>query len=426
MISKPLKKFKVLIRLVVVRRDYATYGLLKNSLEKSGCKVLVVSSLNYTLALKYWKPDAVIVHTLTSGETAKKILPSVKIFFLDVEGFRPEDQCHAVFFLKQKNLIENFSLFLFWGEQVIKEFKKIAPNLDRSKIRIVGNPKLDFIRFLKNENIKVKENKKIGILTRFHVLNNHIGRPVIFSLANNPGKYKYTDTQMKTFLAMIKVVNEILKNTDFKISIRVHPFEAVEGYENNLKRWFGQNNLSRFEIDDSLDFTDWVRKQNVVITPSSAAITECYLLDIPVINIDKIAKVVEYNKSYDQVVTDWFEGAFLPSNIKELIKLLKTRKVKKKNKTMDQMLKKYCDWHKGDYATKNSHNHIVNELNYHQKNFFNISMPFFLIKLLLSIKDRLSFFKNPLLKNFNYSEHVHKQPSTYSKIINKMFGKGSF
>ena len=64
MIIKPKKKFKILIRLVVVRRDYSTYGLLKSCLEGLGCKVLIVSSNNYSLALKFWKPDAVVVHTL--------------------------------------------------------------------------------------------------------------------------------------------------------------------------------------------------------------------------------------------------------------------------------------------------------------------------------------------------------------------------
>ena len=39
------------------------------------------------------------------------------------------------------------------------------------------------------------------------------------------------------------VMKAIIKETKFKISIRVHPFEAIQGYEDNLKRWFGQKNL---------------------------------------------------------------------------------------------------------------------------------------------------------------------------------------
>ena len=165
----------------------------------------------------------------------------------------------------------------------------------------------------------------IGIATRFHALNNHRARPLIFSIANNPDKYKYTDTQIKSFLALMDVMKAIIKETKFKISIRVHPFEAIQGYEDNLKRWFGQKNLHRFHIDESLDFSEWVINQDVVITPTSTALSECYLLNKPVINIDKIAKVVEYNKSRDKVVDDWFNGAYLPPTVTELIKMLKKK-----------------------------------------------------------------------------------------------------
>ena len=48
---------------------------------------------------------------------------------------------------------------------------------------IVGNPKLDLARYLKNSNITFKK-KTIGVATRFQVLNNQFGRPLIFSLAH--------------------------------------------------------------------------------------------------------------------------------------------------------------------------------------------------------------------------------------------------
>ena len=46
-----------------------------------------------------------------------------------------------------------FSYFFFWGQRIIGEFQKFAPNLDRSKIKIIGNPKLDLARYLK-KNLK--------------------------------------------------------------------------------------------------------------------------------------------------------------------------------------------------------------------------------------------------------------------------------
>ena len=64
----------------------------------------------------------------------------------------------------------------------------------------------------------------------------------LLKFTNNPDKYKYTDTQIKSFLALMDVMKAIIKETKFKISIRVHPFEAIQGYEDNLKRWLGQKN----------------------------------------------------------------------------------------------------------------------------------------------------------------------------------------
>ena len=421
MIIKPKKKFKILIIIVVVRRDYSTYGLLKSCLEGLGCKVLIVSSNNYSLALKFWKPDAVVVHTLKSGETALKIVPHIKLFFLDAEGFKPEDKCHAVIFSKQKKIIQKFSKFLFWGNQILKEFKKIAPELDVPNIRIVGNPKFDLARYFRNENIKSNDIKTIGVLTRFHMLNNHFGRPVTFFLLDNPEKHKHVDTQIKSFLILINTLKDILKNTDFKISIRVHPFESVDGYKNNVKRWFGEENLSRFEIDESLDFSYWASKQKVVISPTSNAITECYLLGIPVINIDKIAGVAKFNKKIDKVVEDWFQGVYLPSTSSDLIKLLKSEKlVVKKSKVIDNMLENYCNWHNRDYSARISSNEIISELNNNMKINFRFFLPLKVVNFLLSLKDRFDIFKNPLIKNYNYSSIIHKSPKIYSKITEKI------
>ena len=60
-----------------------------------------------------------IVHTLTSGKIANDILPSVKKFFLDVEGFRVQNLSHAKFFLEQKNYMKYFSYFFFWGQRIL-------------------------------------------------------------------------------------------------------------------------------------------------------------------------------------------------------------------------------------------------------------------------------------------------------------------
>ena len=51
-----------------------------------------------------------------------------------------------------------FTYFFFWGESIKNDFKKFAPKLDTSKIKIIGNPKLDIAKYIiKNKVINRKK-----------------------------------------------------------------------------------------------------------------------------------------------------------------------------------------------------------------------------------------------------------------------------
>jgi len=60
--------------------------------------------------------------------------------------------------------------------------------------------------------------------------------------------------------------------------------------------------------------------------------------------------------------------------------------------------------------------YIIKELNESIVPKFKISFPYEIVKSIISIKDRIMNFKNPLLKNFNYSTFYHKSPLIYSKV----------
>ena len=100
----------------------------------------------------------------------------------------------------------------------------------------------------------------------------------------------------------------------------------------------------------------------MVISPTTTALTECYLLGVPIINIDKIAEVVDYNKNSDKVVDDWFNGAYIPSTISECLKLLKKNLKVKKSKVIDEMLKNYCNWQNNEYVSKISSDFIFRRI----------------------------------------------------------------
>ena len=66
---------------------------------------------------------------------------------------------------------------------------------------------------------------------------------------------------------------------------------------------------------------------------------EAYLSNVPVINIDKIIGIDEYNKNYSKLTLEWHQLANIPKNKKEFINLINNKHLSVKNKAIDKQLK---------------------------------------------------------------------------------------
>ena len=94
---------------------------------------------------------------------------------------------------------------------------------------MVGSPKLDIIKYFNKESVNSK--KSIGIIGRFPNINSVTGKMTMQGLSNI-GNLERVIIQCKDFVTNHNVIKEILKKTDYNISIRAHPLEQIKQKQN--------------------------------------------------------------------------------------------------------------------------------------------------------------------------------------------------
>ena len=94
-IFKTLLKPKILLRVTSVRREAGYCILLKALFEKYGFDVFLSCTRNIDFALKFWRPDIVILGNFNGIERVKKICPDAFFVYLETEGFLINDTDRA-------------------------------------------------------------------------------------------------------------------------------------------------------------------------------------------------------------------------------------------------------------------------------------------------------------------------------------------
>lgn len=402
------KKYRILIRAFTCRRDVAPMLPLKVMLEKMGCEVIIAGIRNFNTTIRLWKPHAVVINTLGKIDEIRAVYPDTKVVFFDGEGFHgPKENSNAVWWANNLSWYTGLDLVLLWGQRVIDECKEELPqDVDFTKMHVVGNPKLDLVRYLPEKLLKNKERNSVGVVCRYPNINDHQGTPTIRTLPN-PGNIESIINQCYSFNATINCIKEILEKTDLNVSIRPHPSEQLESYRQYKKLWFGKN-ASRVNIDDNLFFPEWAIQQKALISPTSTSFLEAYLLDIPVINTDAIGNNEEYSQNYCEETKQWQGAAFLPKTIDELCKILQQNKIDvPKDESIEKQLDEQCSWHLPGSSCKKAAKLMVEMLG--KSNFKPV---FHYPKWLLALRDEVSYRRNckvnPLHPNFNYKEGYHK------------------
>ena len=418
------KRYRVLIRAFTYRRDVAPMLLLQKVLERLDCEVIIACSRNFEFSLKLWKPHVTVVNTLGLSVQIKHHCPFTKVVYFDGEGFQAPGFSNAEYWASNPMAFDFLDLVLVWGKQGIKECQEYASNLDCSKLHVVGNPKLDLVRYLPD---RFKANGKapsVGVVCRFPNLNDYEGRMPVRTLAN-PGNLEKIFVQMKGFVAVVEVVRVILSRTHFQISIRPHPSEQVESYKSYISNWFGKGSVGRVTVDESMDFPAWASGQQALLSPSSTSFLEAYLLGVPIINLDAIADAVEHNRDYAPVIGEWQTASLMPKSTGELCQmLLGGLSFPSKNSVIESQLADYCDWYSNTSSCLRAAILIKQLLD--GTDFSPIfHWPTFIVELRDAVSFKRAMRRNPLHHNFNYQPRFHETPSHYDEMADRILAEST-
>ena len=408
-------KHRVLIRVHSARRDAAPLALFQKILERMRCSVLLANGGSFTTALRLWRPHVAIVGTFGKAESAKAVAPTTKVIVLDQEGIRNPKNRHADQLMGRPERLAKVDLGLFWGRKIIQEFEEVAPQLDRRHLHVVGNPKLDLVRYLPERFKTGKESRSLGVVCRFNNVNPYEAQSLIHTLPN-PGNIEKNIAQMQGFVAMTKVLGMVLERTDYKISIRPHPQEQSDSYKQYIRHWFGRGNEDRISVDESIDFAAWAAAQRVLISPSSTSFLEAYILGVPVINLDVIANTFEYNRGYAPVVAEWQEGCILPRDIEELCKILEEGPPPLPSCAfIEKQLEDYCDGNSKESACLRAAR-LTKKLLVEHNHSFQLHCPKALVDLWDGISFRRNMRRDSLHHNFNYRRDYHPNPPHFDEM----------
>ena len=406
------RKTKVLIRTFTVRRDLQIFGLFSRILENDNFDVRITSLANVYTNCKYWKPDIVVVNSLAGILKIRKAYSATKIVFYDPEGFHLDHfSLHELINADPKSRDE-IDFYLLWGEAKRKEFLQNIPKVDEKKVRVVGSLKQDIIDFLKSKNLKKKNS--VGIVSRFLNVNPGHGRNLINSIFNK-GNFERVMNQCSEFIETIKIIEKILKDTDYVISYRPHPLENIE----QAKKFFKKKQFLEFHdrliVDESISFAMWVKKQSYLIGPISSGIYETFSLKIPYISIENISNSLYMNKKFT-LTRLWQKCCFNPKSPKELLEILKKKKsFKFENKKMSKLIDDYCI---GNPSVSASHMllNFFKDISKRNNVKSNFSIPSWVIDIINYLRNRRFQLTNPLFFSVNYDSLEHKIPRFYKQL----------
>ena len=131
-----------------------------------------MTGYNIEFCVKYWRPDAIIINTISKIDYIKQICEKAKIIFWPGESSEPDLTSNAKMLSEREGLFEQLDLILAWGQHC-NLFRNISGRL--GKIQVCGNPRLDLLKLNKNLQAKSAEKKSVGFIGRYNSLNHYDG-----------------------------------------------------------------------------------------------------------------------------------------------------------------------------------------------------------------------------------------------------------
>ncbi len=385
---------KILILVDNSRRDLLPSLLLKLKFEQCGCIVDLCNKRNYKIKVREFEPDAFLA---SRGDIPflNDISKVCKLYVIPAEGARltPETM-KSVFLGRVHNgmqydmngkIIDDFAFIskvYLWGKST-KKFLLSTNLFKDEQLAVSGNGRLDVYssQKIQREHLKSKD-FTIGIAFSIKSISVFEGNvnylKIIYSLFDKTksGKFPmvpegrhYEDYVWRDFAIarkMIEIILNVMQTTDYKIKLRVGPFENINDYK-FLQELFPE----RFIIQDpSEQLIDFLSQINLMLTCWSSTGLESILMDVPVIAIPYLLDkkhLLEHIAPEANGFNTFLKIYYTPQSIEETMKLIEDQKNNKLDVVPDKIfyknfLKDVYNWPMDISTTKFIVNDILQDI----------------------------------------------------------------
>ncbi|MCE8038922.1 hypothetical protein HOP58_14590 [Halomonas sp. MCCC 1A11062] len=234
-----------------------------------------------------------------------------------------------------EKVFQEVDVVYLWGSE---QKRLVEEYVDKGKIKIVGNPRFDLLKYIKNQK-QAQPNEPYNILinTRFPSCNNIRGSGeldnlikigVISSEEQKQTYLNYVEKDeiiFKEFLRLIKLFGDEKK---FFVTIRPHPAESIEIYKKIAE---GYSNVI---VDNETELVKQLILNNCVIHDGCTTAIEAYAAGKPVIGLRPQNLSFEYGDFCNR-----FSNNF--SNADDVLSYLKSSDFKSFALMPKQEVKKY-------------------------------------------------------------------------------------
>jgi surface carbohydrate biosynthesis protein len=416
----------VLIHVDAMRREYVGAWILSELLKKNGYRVILTARHSTRRLIKkfnvsHYISTHVYQHSPEDWLVFKK--RGIKLYVAEVEGIDFEDGWTDTYPTHVGASKIDYSLFdgFFVWSSASKKWLAKTHGISQTQIFITGSIRQS--KYIRQQ--KEITNKVIGFISRFEVINTFDSRHVFENLMKldpeSPQDYWYFDRcfiDAEVFALYVKIIKRLVK-LGYVVSIRPHPNESTNAYD-LVKKMFGD----KVQIDDSYGITEWLAKVSTVISTSSTAFTDAYLLKKRIVSLTKIQKHHFRDPSQKDLYSRFDRLAYVPSTIDDLVNFISCSDDNYLDNPLgEEHLKSYYsidpDTDPADSMLKIISS--VNGMSISNSTYYSIFLWVFFIDILALLKMSLSI--RPVLKtknfiNYNYNRLLHR-PTNFMLSLKK-------
>lgn len=281
------------------KRDFGFVYCLSKVLEKLNCEIYVCSNTDYLgWPMRLWKPDVIFFVTHGRMERIAKRFPEAKLVLWNAESCRLDtDDPVEMQIAANETDYKNMGKVLLWGQGakdiILNKAKKEnwhwvtndIETFDR-KFVVVGHPRLDLAKYGKTER-RQNDAIKIGVIGLCSGINNvkHTTVELLLDAYDTEGTIDRVGDfhfEAQYFDLIAKLMHQ-LDNKKYEFNIRPYFLENLENYytANVVKS-------GRLKIDDSIEFSSWVKSQDIIIGAVSTTMYLVAAAEKSYINVDRL------------------------------------------------------------------------------------------------------------------------------------------